>query len=293
MLYGNGYAYWGLHGNAWECDYLSMTDKNAEIGFDVFEIGAPDLHNMKDGEIAALKARGEEKGIRFSVNSGPSPDVDFASPDPAVRANALKWFTELLYQMEKLGTKDLIGAIYSFWPTDFIGWEDKEGAWERSIEGLQKLGAVAEKLGITISLEVLNRNESYILTDCAEAKVYCDRVGSPAVKILLDTYHMNIEEDNMYDAIRNCGDYLGYLHVGECNRKLPGQNNSIDWPEIGRALRDIGFDGTVVMEPFLLAGGPVGRDIRVWRDLSNGATPEQMDAEIRKSLAYLRECFEG
>ena len=70
---------------------------------------------------------------------------------------------------------------------------------------------------------------------------------------------MNIEEDNMFDAIRFAGNRLGHLHVGECNRKLPGMNNSIDWSKIGQALRDINFNKMVVMEPFLLEGGEVDR----------------------------------
>ena len=140
---------------------------------------------------------------------------------------------------------------------------------------------------------MLNRNETYILTDCKEAIEYVDRVGSKSINILLDTYHMNIEEDNMYDAIRKAGPLLGHVHVGECNRKLPGMNNSINWPEIGKALRDIGYDKAVVMEPFLLSGGEVGRDIRVWRDLSNGADEADMDRYITDSLKYLKECCQG
>ena len=104
---------------------------------------------------------------------------------------------------------------------------------------------------------------------------------------------MNIEEDNMFDAIRKAGDLLGHVHVGECNRKLPGMNNSINWPEIGKALRDIGYQKAVVMEPFLLSGGQVGRDIRVWRDLSGGADEAQMTKYITDSLAYLKKCCEG
>lgn len=119
------------------------------------------------------------------------------------------------------------------------------------------------------------------------------RVGSKNVNILLDTYHMNIEEDNMYDALRKAGDLLGHVHVGECNRKLPGMNNSINWPEIGKALRDINYDHYVVMEPFLLKGGEVGRDVRVFRDLSNGADEAQMTQYIKTSLEYLKKCCLG
>lgn len=289
MKFGTGYAYWGTN---WECDYLTLTKKVADIGFDILEIGADHLYDMSDQEIAALKKAGEENGIEFTTNSGPSKENDFSSADAGVREHALVYFEKVLQNMKKLGSKTLVGAIYSFWPTDFAD-TDKEAAWDRSIDGLKKLSKTAEELDIECALEVLNRNETYILTDCAEAIDYVEKVGSDKITILLDTYHMNIEEDNMYDAIRKAGKYLGHLHVGECNRKLPGMNNSINWPEIGKALRDIDYQKAVVMEPFILKGGQVGRDIRVWRDLSDQATPEQMDEYIKESLVFLKKCCLG
>jgi D-psicose/D-tagatose/L-ribulose 3-epimerase len=287
MKFGTGYSYWG---NEWECDYIAVTNKVADIGFDVLEIGADHLYHMSIEEIEALKKAGERRNIEFIANSGPKREYDFASFDPKVRENALAYFTEILYRMTKLNIKILVGAIYSFWPADFID-VDKEAAWERSIDGLKKLSRVAEDLGVICALEVLNRNETYILTDCREALEYIKRIDSKNMSILLDTYHMNIEEDNLYDAIRSAEDKLGHLHVGECNRKLPGMNNSIDWGEVGRALRDIGYDKAIVMEPFLLTGGAVGRDIRVWRDLSGNADEATLDAYISDSLKYLKKCF--
>lgn len=289
MKFGTGYAYWGTN---WECDYLTLTKKVADIGFDILEIGADHLYDMSDLEIAALKKAGEENGIEFTTNSGPSKENDFSSADAGVREHALVYFEKVLQNMKKLGSKSLVGAIYSFWPTDFVD-TDKESAWDRSIDGLKKLSKTAEELDIECALEVLNRNETYILTDCAESIEYVEKVGSDKITLLLDTYHMNIEEDNMYDAIRKAGKYLGHLHVGECNRKLPGMNNSINWPEIGKALRDIDYQKAVVMEPFILKGGQVGRDIRVWRDLSDQATPEQMDQYIKESLVFLKKCCLG
>lgn len=287
MKFGTGYSYWG---NEWACDYIAVTNKVADIGFDVLEIGADHLYNMSSEEIEALRVEGEKRNIEFIANSGPQKAYDFASPDSKVRENALTYFTEILYRMKKLNIKVLVGAIYSFWPTDFLNI-DKEAAWERSIDGLKKLSRVAAELDVECALEVLNRNETYILTDCREALEYIKRIDSKNISILLDTYHMNIEEDNMYDAIRSAGDKLGHLHVGECNRKLPGMNNSIDWINVGRALQDIHYDKAVVMEPFLLTGGAVGRDIRVWRDLSNNADEATLDIYIRDSLKYLKRCF--
>ena len=169
---------------------------------------------------------------------------------------------------------------------------DKEAAWEHGIPLLRELGNRAEVFGIDCALEVLNRNETYILTDWAEAIEYCNQIGKKNVNILLDTYHMNIEEDDICGAIRNAGDMLGHFHVGENNRKLPGMNNSLDWAGIGQALRDIHYDKGVVMEPFLLKGGEVGRDVRVWRDLSDNATQEKMDEYLKASVKFLKEKFE-
>lgn len=292
MKFGCNYSYWQ---NSWKFgheDYLQMVNRLADIGFNVLEISADHLYHMTDEEIAGLKAEGEKRNMEFSTNSGPAKEYDLASSKEEVRRNGIAYFEKILENMVKLGSKVLVGAIYSFWPTDYSE-TDKEAAWERSIACLQELSKKAEELDITCALEVLNRNETYILTDCAEAIEYVGKVGSEKVNILLDTYHMNIEEDNMYDAIRKAGNLLGHIHVGECNRKLPGMNNSIDWPEIGRALRDIHYDHYVVMEPFLLKGGEVGRDCRVWRDLSNGASVEQMDQYIKTSLEYLKKCCLG
>jgi len=157
---------------------------------------------------------------------------------------------------------------------------------------MQKVGDEADRLGITIALEVLNRFETLLVTDAAEGVKFCKDVNRKSVKVLLDTFHMNIEEDDIPAAIRATGDWLAHLHVGEGNRKLPGMGH-LDWKAIGAALRDINFDGMVVMEPFMKMGGSVGSDIKVWRDLSNGADEAGMDKMIADSVTFLRAAFNG
>lgn len=287
MKYGVGYAYWGT---TWDCDlnkYKKIAKKLADFGFDMFEISADHLFHMNENELNEMAAIGKEYGLTFSTNSGPAKQYDLSSANETVRKNGLEYFEKIVKKMDVIKSPTLAGAIYSFWPTDFVDI-DKEAAWERSIPLLRELGNVAESYGIECALEVLNRNETYILTDCREAIEYCNRIGSKAVNILLDTYHMNIEEDNMFDAIRLAGNMLGHFHVGEANRKLPGMNNSVDWGEVGKALRDINYKKGIVMEPFLLSGGAVGKDIRVWRDLSNGADEDIMDEYLKKSLLFLK-----
>lgn len=292
MKFGCNCTFWQNNWGLTIDEYVGMVNKLADCGFDVAEISADHLYHMSDEEIATLKAAGDARNMEFSTNSGPAKKYDLASADEAVRNNGIAYFEKIFENMKKIGSKVLVGAIYSFWPTDYSE-TDKDAAWERSIACLQTLSKKAEECDVVIALEVLNRNETYILTDCAEALDYCAKVGGDRVKILLDTYHMNIEEDNMYDALRKAGDMLAHVHVGECNRKLPGMNNSIDWPEIGKALRDINYEGYVVMEPFLLKGGEVGRDVRVFRDLSDGADEAKMTELITNSLVFLKKCCLG
>ncbi len=140
-------------------------------------------------------------------------------------------------------------------------------------------------------MEVLNRFEGYLLNEAKEGLEYIRAVDRPNVKLMLDTFHMNIEEDSLVEAIRLAGKDLGHFHVGEANRRPPRQGR-MPWKEIGQALKDIGYNGAVVMEPFVTMGGKVGKDIRIWRDISGGATLDQLDADVRQSVQFLRETFD-
>ena len=287
MKYGTLYSYWS---HEWVCDYPAVAKKVRAAGCDILEVGAPHIAAMTDAQLAELKAAAEDNGLILTTNIGPSKDQDLASPDPAIRKNGLEFLTGVLRAMDKIGSKSLVGAMYSFWPCDFK-YTDKEAAWDTSIAAMKKLAAVAEDLGIDLCQEVLNRFETYIMTNAAEGVEYCKRVDSPRCKVLLDTFHMNIEEDNIPAAIRLTGDYLGHIHVGEANRKLPGQG-SLDWKAIAAAVHDVHYDGNVVMEPFLLKGGSVGKDIKVWRDLSNGADEAKMDQMLADAVKFLHANFD-
>jgi len=133
----------------------------------------------------------------------------------------------------------------------------------------------------------LNRYEGYLLNTAAEGVAFVQEVGLPNVKLLLDTFHMNIEEDSFYDAILTAGSHLGRLHTGECNRRVPGKGR-LPWWEIGNALRDISFNGDIVMDPFVREGGTIGREIKVWRDLSDNADESVLDRDAKNALDFSR-----
>jgi len=155
---------------------------------------------------------------------------------------------------------------------------------DRSIASMKKAIKAAEDNDVFFNVEVVNRFEQYLLNTAQEAVDYVKEVNSPNIQILLDTFHMNIEEDTISDAIHTAGKYLGHVHIGENNRKPPGYGH-IPWDELASALKDINYQGAIVMEPFLIPGGQVGRDIKVWRDMSVGV---DMDEEARKALHFMR-----
>ena len=140
-------------------------------------------------------------------------------------------------------------------------------------------------------MEALNRFEGYLINDCQEAVAYVRAVDRPNVKVMLDTFHMNIEEDSLVEAIALAGPLLGHFHVGEANRRPPRPQGRIPWKDLAEALRKIGYQGHIVMEPFVRMGGQVGKDISIWRDLSHGATDAQLDQDAAASVAYLRSLF--
>lgn len=284
MKHGIYYAYWEQQ---WQADYLPYIRKVARLGFDILEIAATPLVSYSDLHLKELRDCAAENGIILTCGHGPNPSQNLASADPAIRANARAFFTDLLQRLEKLDIHVIGGGIYSYWPVDYSQPVDKAADWERSVAGVAEMARVAADCGVLYCLEVLNRFEGYLLNTAAEAVQFVQAVGNPQVKVMLDTFHMNIEEDSMGGAIRAAGQHLGHLHTGECNRRPIGKGR-MPWREIAEALHDIHYQGYVVTEPFVRMGGQVGSDIKVWRDLSGGASEDQLDAAAKDALVFAR-----
>jgi len=289
MKYGIYFAYWEKE---WGVDQTQYVKKVKQLGFDALEISCAMLKDISDNALRELRAMAEGEGVTLTAGYGPNASENLGSPDPDIQRNAIAMYTDVLKKLEKLDIHTIGGGIYSYWPVDYSKPVDKAGDWARSVKNVRTLGKIAEDCGVEYCLEVLNRFEGYLLNTCAECCQFVEEVDVPAVKVMLDTFHMNIEEDDMFAAIRMAGDKLGHFHVGENNRRLPGKG-SMDWYRIGAALREIGYDKNVVMEPFVTMGGGVGSDIKIWRDLSDSATIQRLDEDAKQSVAFLRYVFSG
>lgn len=287
MKIGTYFAYWEQE---WDVDFFPYISKVAELGFDVLEISGAGLADLEDEKVIALREEAKRCNIMLTACIGLPKHHDVSSANEETRQNGIAYMKRLLDKMALADIHQIGGIIYAYWPADYSIPVDKEKARAISIESVRELADYAKPLGITLMLETVNRFEQYLINDAAEATQYVKDIDRDNVKVMLDSFHMNIEEDSFYDAIVNTGDYLGHYHIGEANRKVPGKGR-MPWEEISKALHAINYDGCVVMEPFVVMGGGVGSDIKVWRDLSDNADLAKLDADIKESCAFCKKVF--
>jgi D-psicose/D-tagatose/L-ribulose 3-epimerase len=278
---GMHYGYWTQY---WGSEPLQFVKRAKKCGFDILEVNAPKVARMSDAERDVLKGSVANAGLSLTYSIGMTADMDLVSEDTATRRKGIAFLQQIARAMKQMGGTVLAGINYSSWPRKLLLGEDKQILTDRAIEGVREAIKAAEDNDVIFCVEVVNRFEQFIMNTAAEGIAFAERVGSPNCKILLDTFHMNIEEDSLSGSIVEAGNWLGHFHLGETNRRPPGRGR-IPWPEIFGALRQINYQGAVVMEPFLLPGGEVGRDISVYRDLLGSA---DLDEEAARSVQFVR-----
>lgn len=290
MKIGTYYAYWEKEwGNV---DFVPYIKKVKDLGFDILEVSGGSLEELSDAEAKHLGEEAKAQGIMLTACIGLPAQYDVSSTDENVRLAGVAYMKRLLDKMALADIHQIGGIIYAYWPCDYSKPFDKSVTREISIKSVREIADYAKPLGIKLTLEIVNRFEQYLLNTSEEAAAFVKDVDRDNVFIMLDSFHMNIEEDSFREALLTAGDKLGHFHIGEANRKCPGFGR-LPWKEMADALHEIGYDGTVVMEPFVRPGGGVGSDIKIWRDLSKGATDAQLDADIKESCAFCNRVFNG
>lgn len=289
MLYGIYYAYWEKE---WGGDFIPYIRKVKKLGFDILEVACHNFSDTENEYLYQLKEAADAEGIILTGGYGNDSTHNISGADPMIVKAAFDKFEKTFQKMNIAGIKLLGGSLYSYWPVDYSLPLNKKEDMKRGIENVRILADMAAEYEITLGMEVLNRFEGYMLNTCEEAVDFVSKIDRPNVKVMLDTFHMNIEEDSFGDAIRMAGKYLGHLHLGEANRRPPFRGGRIPWDEIGEALHDIEYTGTVVMEPFVRMGGTVGKDIRMWHDLSDNCPDEKLDQDVAESVRFLRKIWE-
>jgi D-psicose/D-tagatose/L-ribulose 3-epimerase len=269
-------------------DFLPCVPKVAKLGFEVMEISADSLINLTVAQRDAIKNVTAAAGMELSFQTGLSKTQNIASPDAAVRKSGIEFLKQNIQITRDMGGKMLSGVLYGVWQDVPDPAKDRGYYLENSVRSMREVIKFAEDTGIRLNMEILNRFEQYILNTVDQGLEYLRMVDSPNLKLQVDTFHMNIEEDDIGQAIVKAGDKLGYLHASENNRKLPGQGH-IPWAKVAGALSQINYQGFIVVESFLKSGSELARLLKIWRNLDDRA----LEIAAKESLEFLRATFKG
>jgi sugar phosphate isomerase/epimerase len=216
----------------------------ADFGYDGLELkGDLELYNP-----AKVKATLDGHGL--AVLSLTPEDVDLPHPDAEVRTKAVDYYLRLLDFAAAVGAPMVgcHGAVGRIRPATAY-----EQEYVNFVVGVQRIAERAQELGLELAIEVLNRYESHLLNTAEEAVRFVEEVGAPNVGLLLDAYHMNIEEADLGSAIQAAGEHLILFHAADSNRQAVGRGHT-DFPDVMRALKDIEYNGSIIIE--CTASGP-------------------------------------
>jgi D-psicose/D-tagatose/L-ribulose 3-epimerase len=246
-----------------------FTDKSTKLfptfkkwGFQTVEIPIEDPSHINP---AHVKTELDKYDLACgSVCACMGPDRDLRGTAQQQRTG-LAYMKKLIDQMAVLDCPSLIGPVYSaVGRADAVPPLEYKKQWATVVKHLKSLADYAGKRARQVCLEPLNRFETDFINTCDQGLKMIKAVNHPALRLHLDTFHMNIEEKNQAEAIRKAGRHLGHFHACGSDRGTPGGDH-IDWKSIAKALRDVRYQGDVVIESFTTDVKVIARAAAIWR----------------------------
>jgi D-psicose/D-tagatose/L-ribulose 3-epimerase len=272
-----------LYASPFTTESVKLFPKLKKWGFETVEIPVEALEHI---DPVKVKAAADKAGLAIgSVCACMGPGRDFRGSE-AEQKTAKDYVLGLIDQAAALGCPSIIGPVYSV-----VGLADahddaeKKQQFDLVVKNLKPIAKYAESKGVQICIEPLNRFETDFLNTCDQGLKLIKAIGSKAVKLHLDTFHMNIEEKNQAAAIIKAGKALGHFHACGSDRGTPGGDH-IDWKPIVKALKQIGYEGDVVIESFTTDVKVIARAAAIWRKME----PKRDDIAV-KGLANLKKFF--
>ena len=253
------------------------------MGFDLIEFG---IESTSDLDYARAADVARSNGLGVSVCAAMGPDRDLIHSDESIRRNGMDYVRHCIDAAKTVGAPNVIGPLYSA-----VGrtWQATDDERKRDVDllvrQLRELSTYAADRGVGLGVEPLNRFETSFLNLTSQAIEVVDRVDHPACGLLIDTFHMNIEERSIGDAIRAAGKRVRQMHTCENDRGAPGSGH-VPWQEVAQACRDIGFNGPFVIESFTNKVKSIARAAAIWRNFA-----DSQDALAENGLRFRRKLF--
>jgi D-psicose/D-tagatose/L-ribulose 3-epimerase len=258
-----------LWASAFGAEQFELLPSIREHGFDGVELP---LLRPREFKSAAIRRALTENALGCTTCSVVPNGLSLISDEAAVRRKTISYVAECITCTAEAGGTLMVGPLYS--PVGYLpGRRRNADEWKRAVEGYQELGPVLQEHGVHVAIEPLNRFETYFLNTTADAVQLCAEIAHPNVGILWDTFHANIEEKNIAEALRLTGRFLKHVHTCENDRGTPGIGHG-DWKGVFAALRDLRYDGWLTIESFGFALGDIAAAASIWRDLA--PTPEEI-----------------
>jgi D-psicose/D-tagatose/L-ribulose 3-epimerase len=203
------------------------------------------------------------------------------SPDAKVRALGVEHNKQTLDCCQAVGAQTLVGPYHSALGL-FSGKGPTEDEFKWGVESMQQVAEHAGDVGVMLGVEYLNRFETYLLNCAADTARFVKAVNHANCRMMYDTFHANIEEKNIADAIYTAAPYLVHVHISENDRSTPGRGN-VDWATNFAALHKVGYNGWMMIEAFGLALPELAAATKIWRRMYD--TEEQL---ARDGLAFMQ-----
>ncbi len=264
MRIGVFYAYFPYED---QVDWPAVLRRAKQDGADHIEMSSMRLLKQSRQMQRETVKTAQELGLTYTFCTSLPPDGDVASDEPAVRQKGIDAIKANIELVAEMGGSVIGGMLHGSTakPGVLVDNATREKRAEHSARAVQEMAKTAEACGVRLGLEMCNRYENTMLNTVEQGLEFLKLVDSPAVGLHLDTYHMNIEEDDFAAAIVKASGKIVNVHSCDNNRKLPGMGH-INWREVLLALRLAGYDGALAMECFSKPFGVWTNDHRLWRE---------------------------
>lgn len=263
---------------------IDVFDYIKEIGFDSMDV------NLRSTDFDfAREVRKKAEKLNLTLTGGGSlpKGKEIISQDKQKRTEAVEYMKEIVRKASEMGVALYHGLIYATAGV-FTGSGPTSEEFEYAVTGLKEVANYAKKYGVSLCLEPANRYENYMLNTVEDSLKMLDAIDEPNVGLLLDSYHMNIEEKDMYKSITSAKGRIFHFHVNENDRGIPGTGH-IPWDDVFRALKDIDYDRVVAVESFVDNSIDIASVVAVWRRLAPDA--ETLSIESHKFIKQMLEKY--
>jgi D-psicose/D-tagatose/L-ribulose 3-epimerase len=258
-----------------------LAPKVKEMGFDILELSVenPDLLDLAEVNKAL-----EMNHLKPIVCGAFGLDRNLCSTNRQYVENARGYIRWLIDAAASLGSPVICGPMYSAVGKEHIEDDrERKAEWDRAVDEIRKLAEYAKPKGIRLAMETLNRFETDMLNVVSQGLDFIDQTGMDNVGLHLDTFHMHLEEKNSGDAIKAAGKKIFHFHACENDRGVPG-TGQVHWDDVAKGLKDVGYNGPVVIESFTSQVKEIARAVCIWREIA----PSQ-DEIASQGLKFLKK----